>query len=186
MVVTPHGHSDDLARRYPFPTGGGFSLRTPCPRQCWAAFPVDIDRKSRASFIALAANRLTLPFLPRLRPVANGGFFFEKRRPPPRAGPARALAPDRPALWSLQIPDSPAAFPDRPTRAGPAPSLLSLSSPRRATAIVGLDRRTRNRAVGTEYATVTSQRLKPHPAALAVIEEKAGIGRHGLDGSMTA
>ena len=133
-----------------------------------------------------AANRLTLPFLPRLRPVANGGFFFEKRRPPPRAGPARALAPDRPALWSLQIPDSPAAFPDRPTRAGPAPSLLSLSSPRRATAIVGLDRRTRNRAVGTEYATVTSQRLKPHPAALAVIEEKAGIGRHGLDGSMTA
>jgi hypothetical protein len=48
--------------------------------------------------------------LPRLRPVANGGFFFEKRRSPPRAGLARALALiDRPND-SPQIPDSPAAF----------------------------------------------------------------------------
>src|SRR6266550_1061740 len=38
-----------------------------------------------------AANRLTLPFLPRLRPVANGGFFL-KRRPPPRVGLVRAPA----------------------------------------------------------------------------------------------
>jgi hypothetical protein len=36
-----------------------------------------------------AANRLTLPFLPRLGPVANGGFFFEKRR----------LALDSPMRW---------------------------------------------------------------------------------------
>jgi hypothetical protein len=34
-----------------------------------------------------------LAFLPRLGPVANGGLFFEKRRPPPRAGLAHALAP---------------------------------------------------------------------------------------------
>jgi hypothetical protein len=39
---------------------------------------------------ARAANRLTLPFLPGLRPVANDGSFFEKR---PSAG--RAASPLR-------------------------------------------------------------------------------------------
>jgi hypothetical protein len=69
---------------------------------------------------------------------------------------------------------------------GPTPRISSLSSPRRTTAVIGLHRRARDRAVGTEYATVASERLKPHPAALAVIEKHAGIGRHRLDGPMTA
>ena len=70
--------------------------------------------------------------------------------------------------------------------AGPPCSYRTGSRPRHATAIIALHRRARDRAIGTEYATVASERLKPHPAAHAVIEEHAGIGRHGLDGPMTA
>jgi hypothetical protein len=62
----------------------------------------------------------------------------------------------------------------------------SLSRPRHATAIIALHRRTRDRAIGAEHAAVASEGLKPRPAALAVIEEHAGIGRHRLDGPMTA
>jgi hypothetical protein len=61
----------------------------------------------------------------------------------------------------------------------------SLSGHGRATAVVGLDRRTRNRAIGAEYATVASEGLKPRPAALAVIEEHAGIGWHCLHEPMS-
>jgi hypothetical protein len=37
-----------------------------------------------------------------------------------------------------------------------------------------------------DSATIASEGLKPHPAALAVIEELAGIGWHCLDGLMAA
>jgi hypothetical protein len=43
----------------------------------------------------------------------------------------------------------------------------SLSRPRHATAIIALHRRTRDRAIGAEHATVASEGLKPRPAALA-------------------
>jgi hypothetical protein len=56
--------------------------------------------------------------------------------------------------------------------------------PRHATTVVGLNRRTRNRAIGAKYATVASEGLKPCPAALAVMEELAGIGWHDLHGPM--
>jgi hypothetical protein len=46
----------------------------------------------------------------------------------------------------------------------------------RATAVIALDWRTRDPAIGAEYATIASEGLKPHPATLAVIEELAGIG----------
>jgi hypothetical protein len=62
----------------------------------------------------------------------------------------------------------------------------SLSLPGRAAAVIALDRRTRDRAIGAEYATIADEGLKPHPAALAVIEELAGIGWHCLDGLMAA
>ena len=62
----------------------------------------------------------------------------------------------------------------------------SLSIARRAAAAIALDRRTRNRAIGAEYATIASEGLKPHPAAFAVIEELAGVGWHRLDGLMAA
>jgi hypothetical protein len=62
----------------------------------------------------------------------------------------------------------------------------SLSIPKGAAAIIALDRRTRDRAIGAEYATVAGEGLKPHPAAQAVIEELAGIGWHCLDGLMAA
>jgi hypothetical protein len=42
-----------------------------------------------------APNRLTLPSLPNLRPVANGGSFFEKRRPDSEAGLDSFTAIDR-------------------------------------------------------------------------------------------
>ena len=99
----------------------------------------------------------------------------------PAAAGVNRLLPEPRASRTHQRPSQ-----DPPRDAGPAPRVSSLSSPRRATAVIGLDRRTRNRAVGTEYATVASERLKPHPTALAVIEEHAGIGRHRLDGPMTA
>jgi hypothetical protein len=68
----------------------------------------------------------------------------------------------------------------------PSGSASSLSIARRAAAVIALDRRTRDRAIGAKYATIASERLKPGPAALAVIEELAGIGRHRLDGPMAA
>lgn len=49
----------------------------------------------------------------------------------------------------------------------------------RALAIL-LDRGAWHRAVGAEHAAVASERLKPRSAALAVVEELAGVGRHGL------
>jgi hypothetical protein len=62
----------------------------------------------------------------------------------------------------------------------------SLSIPRRTAAVIALDRRTWDRAIGAEYATVASEGFKPHPAAQAVIEELAGIGWHCLDGLTAA
>ena len=70
--------------------------------------------------------------------------------------------------------------------AGLRSRVSSLSSPRRATAVIALDRRARDRAIGAEDATIASEGLKPRAAALAVIEKLAGIGRHYLDGSMAA
>src|SRR6266404_4193356 len=49
-----------------------------------------------------------------------------------------------------------------------------------------LDWWARDRAIGTEHATIASEGLKPRPAALAVIEELAGIGWHCLDGLVAA
>jgi len=60
------------------------------------------------------------------------------------------------------------------------------SIPRRTAAVIALDRRTWDRAIGAEYATVASEGFKPHPAAQAVIEELAGIGWHCLDGLTAA
>jgi hypothetical protein len=49
-----------------------------------------------------------------------------------------------------------------------------------------LDRWARDRAIGTEHATIASEGLKLRPAALAVMEELAGIGWHRLDGLVAA
>jgi hypothetical protein len=62
----------------------------------------------------------------------------------------------------------------------------SLSIPGRVAAVIALDWRARDRAIGAEYATIAGEGLKPYPAALAVIEELAGIGWHCLDGLMAA
>jgi hypothetical protein len=48
----------------------------------------------------------------------------------------------------------------------------NLSSPRQQW--TALDRWARDRAIGTEHATIASEGHKPRPAALAVIEELAG------------
>src|SRR5262245_45647924 len=50
----------------------------------------------------------------------------------------------------------------------------------RPTRTLGLDWRARNRAVGTEHATVARLRPQRRPAADAAIENPAGISRHGL------
>ena len=44
-----------------------------------------------------------------------------------------------------------------------------------------LDRRARHGAVGAEYATIASKGLKTLTAPFAVVEELAGVCRHGLD-----
>jgi hypothetical protein len=62
----------------------------------------------------------------------------------------------------------------------------SLSIPRSAAAVIALDRRTRDRAVGTEHAAIAREGLEPFTTALAVIEELAGIGRHRLDSLIAA
>jgi len=49
---------------------------------------------------------------------------------------------------------------------------------------MALDRRARHRAVGAEHAAIAREGLEPFTAALAVIEELAGIGRHCLDDLM--
>src|SRR5262249_50221350 len=48
------------------------------------------------------------------------------------------------------------------------------------TRTLGLDRRARNRAIGTEHATIARLRPQCRAAAGAGIEKPAGIGRHGL------
>ena len=63
---------------------------------------------------------------------------------------------------------------------------LKPEHPWRTAAVIALDRRTWDRAIGAEYATVASEGFKPHPAAQAVIEELAGIGWHCLDGLTAA
>ena len=67
-----------------------------------------------------------------------------------------------------------------------ARALFPVNIPRRTAAVIALDRRTWDRAIGAEYATVASEGFKPHPAAQAVIEELAGIGWHCLDGLTAA
>ncbi len=59
------------------------------------------------------------------------------------------------------------------------------SATARALAVL-LHRRARDRAIRAEHAAVASERLKPGPAALAVVEELAGVGRHGLGGLVLA
>jgi len=49
-----------------------------------------------------------------------------------------------------------------------------------------LDRRTRNRTVGAKHAAIAREGLQSLPAALAVVEELAGVGGHGLNGLMAA
>ena len=61
-----------------------------------------------------------------------------------------------------------------------------MSIARPAAAVVALDRRARDRAIGAEHTTIASEGLKPCPAALAVIEEHAGISWHDLHGPMAA
>jgi hypothetical protein len=51
---------------------------------------------------------------------------------------------------------------------------------------VFLDRRTRHRAVRAEYAAIAGKRLQPLAAALADVEELAGVRWHLLKGSMVA
>jgi hypothetical protein len=53
-----------------------------------------------------------------------------------------------------------------------------------ATSFVVLDRRTGNRTIGAEHTAIAGERLQSFSAALAVIEELAGVGRHRLDRSM--
>jgi hypothetical protein len=64
--------------------------------------------------------------------------------------------------------------------------LLTTSMPPSSTAIPRLNRRTRNRPVRAKHATIAWQRLEPFAAAMAVIEELAGVRRHLLGGLMAA
>src|SRR5262245_33289257 len=57
---------------------------------------------------------------------------------------------------------------------------------RPAAAGVHLDRRAFYGAVRTEHATVAVLRTQHSSAALAVVEEDAGIGGHRLDGDVSA
>ena len=49
-----------------------------------------------------------------------------------------------------------------------------------------LDGRARHGAIGAEHAAVTRLRFQPSAAAVAAVEELAGIGWHGLEGSVAA
>jgi non-ribosomal peptide synthetase component F len=55
-----------------------------------------------------------------------------------------------------------------------------------AASLTLLYRRTRNRAVRAKHAAIACEGLKSLPAAFAVVKELAGVGRHGLNGLMTA
>jgi hypothetical protein len=66
-------------------------------------------------------------------------------------------------------------------RAAMAPNAIEL-----AASFVLLHRRTGNRAVRAKHAAIACERLKSLAAALAVIEELAGVGGHGLDRLMAA
>jgi hypothetical protein len=55
-----------------------------------------------------------------------------------------------------------------------------------AAAAARLDRRATNATVGTEHATVAELRFQPGAAALAIVEELAGIDRHALGFPMAA
>src|SRR5882757_8161443 len=57
---------------------------------------------------------------------------------------------------------------------------------RHAATHVALYGRARHRAVRAEYAAIAREGLEPFVAALAVIEELAGIGRHRLDSLIAA
>src|SRR5882757_5167185 len=58
--------------------------------------------------------------------------------------------------------------------------------PQSSTAMPRLNRWARHRPVRTKYATVAGQRLEPFAAALAIIEELAGVRRHLLGRLMAA
>ena len=49
-----------------------------------------------------------------------------------------------------------------------------------------LDRRTRDRPVGAEYAAISLLRGQGFATAVAGVEESAGVGRHGLRHAVTA
>jgi hypothetical protein len=55
-----------------------------------------------------------------------------------------------------------------------------------AASLAVLDRRTGNRTIRAEHAAIAGERLQSLAAALAVIEELAGVRRHGLDRLMAA
>jgi hypothetical protein len=55
-----------------------------------------------------------------------------------------------------------------------------------AASLVLLHRRTRNRTIGAKHAAIARKRLQSLAAAFAVIEELAGVRRHGLDRLMAA
>src|SRR6185295_18449911 len=81
----------------------------------------------------------------------------------------------------------------RPTRATSRPGTIGLKrrrwksrTPCPAAARIHLDRRAFYGAVGTEHATVAAPRTQHSCTALAVIEEDAGIGRHGFDCDVSA
>jgi hypothetical protein len=54
------------------------------------------------------------------------------------------------------------------------------------TIIRRLHRRTRHSSIRAEHAAIAFQGLQAFSAALAVVEELAGVGRHDLGGLMTA
>jgi hypothetical protein len=66
-----------------------------------------------------------------------------------------------------------------------SPTEAGLTAATSALAVL-LDWRARHGAVGAEYAAIASQGLQPSAAALAVIEELAGIRWHRFDGFVAA
>jgi superfamily I DNA/RNA helicase len=52
--------------------------------------------------------------------------------------------------------------------------------------LVLLHRRTGNRTIGAKHAAIARKRLQSRAAAFAVIEELAGVGRHGLNRLLAA
>jgi hypothetical protein len=150
-----------------------------------------MDGRLGAGVARSAENVLRLPreppgssFLVAAWPVQvqDGWRKFRRRRQAVPCGSLRRREGDL-ASAVPSITSSPRAVPRAraPDTASPVTPLPSTTRRRTFFAgTLGLNRRTRRRAVGTENAAIARLRPQPHPAAGAFIKEPAGVGRHGF------